>query len=36
VVSTQGSTVKITLSLPEGQFQQLVKPKAAARKAVQM
>jgi hypothetical protein len=36
VVSTQGSTVKITLSLPEGQFQQLVKPQAAARKAVQM
>jgi hypothetical protein len=36
VVSTQGSTVKITLSLPEGQIQQLVKPQAAARKVVQM
>jgi tellurite resistance protein len=36
VVSTQGSTVKITLSLPEDQIQQLVKPKAAARKVVQM
>ena len=36
VVSTQGSTVKITLSLPEAQIQQLVKPKAAARKIVQM
>jgi hypothetical protein len=36
VVSAQGSTVKITLSLPEDQIQQLVKPKAAARKVVQM
>ena len=36
VVTTQGSTVKITLSLPEGQIQQLVKPQAAARKIVQM
>ena len=36
VVSAQGSTVKITLSLPEGQIQQLVKPTAAARKVVQM
>jgi hypothetical protein len=36
VVSTQGSTVKIILSLPEDQIQQLVKPKAAARKAVEM
>jgi hypothetical protein len=34
VVSTQGSTVKITLSLPEDQIQQLVKPKAAARRVV--
>jgi hypothetical protein len=36
VVTTQGSTVKITLSLPENQIQQLLKPKAAARKVVQM
>jgi hypothetical protein len=36
VVATQGSTLKITLSLPEDQIQQLVKPKAAARKVVQM
>lgn len=36
VVSTQGSTVKVTLSVPEDQIQQLVKPKAAARKVVQM
>jgi tellurite resistance protein len=36
VVGTQGSTVKITLSLPEDQIQQLVKPKAAARKVIQM
>jgi hypothetical protein len=36
VVSTQGSTVKITLSLPSEQIQQLVKPKAAARKTVKM
>jgi len=36
VVSTQGSTVKFTLSLPEDQIQQLVKPKAAARKVIQM
>ena len=36
VVTTEGSGVKITLSLPEDQFQQLVKPKAAARKAVRM
>jgi hypothetical protein len=36
VVSAQGSTVKITLSLPEDQIQQLVKPKAAVRKVVQM
>jgi len=36
VVSTQGSTVKITLSVPEDQIQQLVKPQAAARKVVQM
>ena len=36
VVSAQGSTVKITLSLPEDQIQQLVKPKAAARKVVRM
>jgi len=35
-VTTQGSTVKITLSVPEDQIQQLVKPKAAARKVVQM
>jgi hypothetical protein len=35
-VTTEGSTVKITLSLPEAQIQQLVKPKAAARKVVQM
>ncbi len=35
-VGTQGSTVKITLSVPEDQIQQLVKPKAAARKVVQM
>jgi len=35
VVTTEGSTVKITLSLPEAQIQQLVKPKAA-RKVVQM
>ena len=34
VVSTQGSTVKITLSLPEDQFQQLVKPNAAGRRKV--
>jgi hypothetical protein len=36
VVSTQGSTLKITLSLPSEQIQQLVKPKAAARKTVKM
>jgi hypothetical protein len=36
VVTTQGSTVKITLSLPEDQIQQLVKPQAAARKVVRM
>jgi hypothetical protein len=36
VVSTQGSTVKIILSLPEDQIQQLVKPQAAARKAIHM
>ena len=36
VVTTQGSTVKITLSLPEDQFQQLVKPGAAGRKVVHM
>jgi hypothetical protein len=36
VVSTQGSTVKITLSLPEDQIQQLVTPKAAARKVVHL
>lgn len=37
VVGTQGNTVKITLSLPEDQIQQLVKPKAAvARKVVRM
>jgi tellurite resistance protein len=36
VVTTQGSTVKITLSLPENQIQQLVKPHAAARKVVRM
>jgi hypothetical protein len=36
VVTTEGSSVKITLSLPEDQFQQLVKPRAAARKAVRM
>ena len=36
VVSTQGSTVKITLSVPEGQIQQLVKPQAAVRKVVRM
>jgi hypothetical protein len=36
VVATQGSTVKITLSLPEDQIQQLVKPQAAARKVVRM
>jgi hypothetical protein len=35
VVSTQGSTVKITLSVPEAQIQQLLKPQAA-RKVVQM
>ncbi|MGA2267422.1 MAG: hypothetical protein ABSH44_03030 [Bryobacteraceae bacterium] len=35
VVSTQGSTVKITLSVPADQIQQLVKPKVA-RKVVQM
>jgi hypothetical protein len=35
-VTTQGSTVKITLSLPEDQLQQLVKPQAAARKVVRM
>ena len=34
VVTTQGSTVKITLSLPEDQFQQLVKPNAAGRRKV--
>jgi hypothetical protein len=34
VVTTQGSTVKITLSLPEDQFQQLVKPNAAGRRRV--
>jgi hypothetical protein len=36
VVSTQGSTVKITLSLPEAQIQQLVTPKATARKGVHL
>ena len=36
VVSTQGSTVKITLSVPEAQIEQVVKPKAAARKVAQM
>jgi hypothetical protein len=36
VVTTQGSTVRISLSVPEDQLQQLVKPKAAARKVVQM
>jgi hypothetical protein len=36
VVSTQGSTVKITLSLPEGQIQQLVTPKATSRKVVHL
>jgi hypothetical protein len=36
VVTTQGSTVKITLSLPEDQFQKLVKPQSAGRKVVQM
>ena len=36
VVTTQGSTVKISLSVPEDQLQQLVKPKAAVRKVVQM
>jgi hypothetical protein len=36
VVTTEGSTVKITLSLPEDQIQQLVKPQAAARKVVRM
>ena len=36
VVTTQGSTVKVTLSLPEDQIQQLVKPQAAPRKVVQM
>ena len=36
VVGTQGSTVKITLSLPEDQIQQLVKPQAAGRRAVRM
>ena len=36
VVTTEGSAVKITLSLPEDQIQQLVKPQAAARKAVRM
>jgi hypothetical protein len=34
MVTTQGSTVKITLSLPEDQFQQLVKPNAAGRRKV--
>ena len=36
VVSTQGSIVKITLSLPEDQIQQLVKPQAAGRRVVRM
>jgi hypothetical protein len=36
VVSTQGSTVKITLSLPGAQIQQLVTPKATARKGVHL
>ena len=36
VVGTQGSIVKITLSLPEDQIQQLVKPKVAARRVVRM
>ena len=36
VVVAQGSTVRITLSLPEDQIQQLVKPQPAARKVVQM
>jgi hypothetical protein len=36
VVTTQGSTVKISLSVPEDQLQQLVKPQAAARKVVRM
>ena len=36
VVTTQGSTVTITLSVPQDQIQQLVKPKAAARKVVRM
>ena len=36
VVTTQGSTVTVTLSVPEAQIQQLVKPKAAARNVVQM
>jgi hypothetical protein len=36
VVTTQASTVTITLSLPEDQIQQLVKPRAAARRVVQM
>jgi len=36
VVTTQGSTVKITLSLPEDQIQQLVKPQAAGRRVVRM
>ncbi|MGB7723826.1 MAG: hypothetical protein WBL65_28255 [Bryobacteraceae bacterium] len=35
-VTAQGSTVKITLSVPEDQIQQLVKPQAAARKVVRM
>jgi len=36
VVTTEGSTVKITLSLPEDQIQQLVKPNAAGRRVVHM
>jgi hypothetical protein len=36
VVTTQGSTVKITLSLPEDQIQKLVKPQAAGRRVVRM
>jgi hypothetical protein len=36
VVGAQGSTVKVTVSLPEDQIQQLVKPRAATRKVVMM
>jgi tellurite resistance protein len=35
-VSTQGSAVKITLSVPEDQIQQLMRPQPAAHKVVQM